>query len=108
MIDFLIFIIVPLGSVIIASTGSWMVIRSSRDKLKVEGFQILVDTALSLIAPLETRVDQLESGTKQLDHMSNCLRLWAGELTNQLYATGITPIQFQDVYERLCQDLIEP
>lgn len=84
--------------------GSWAAVRVSRRNARTTETDVVTDAALSLVEPLKTRVQELESKVEYLEEEllkaekeRNQLHRWALTLTGQLHGAGIDPISFEQI-----------
>jgi predicted RNase H-like nuclease (RuvC/YqgF family) len=74
---------VLLGSLIAATPGVYAIV-SSRQKVKAEAAQIVSDTAVKLLAPLQARIDRLEALIVRLETKVARLESENQELSRQV------------------------
>ncbi len=97
-------LLATIGVALIALFGTWLTLRVNRPKVLAERESIVTAAALSLIEPLEKRIDDLERSEaltedriKELEYEAKLLRLWAMALYRQVDHMGGEPINFDQI-----------
>ena len=96
---------IPVVVALIASPFvAWITVRASRPKVKADATRVLTDVSLSLLAPLQERIDLLEEHAEKnemrisfLERENKTLHRWAQVLFSQVLEAGKEPIPFETI-----------
>ncbi len=99
---------IPVVIALIASPlVAWITVRASRPKVKADATQVLTDVSLSLLEPLQERIEELERHATrneqrigELERENRALHRWAQILFTQVIEHGGEPVTF-DYVKRL-------
>ena len=99
-------VLATIAVAIIAASGTWLTLRAQRPKIVAERDSVIAATALSLIAPLNERIDSLvehiqsnDDRIASLEEELGMVRLWAQVLWRQVVELGGEPIEFSKIEE---------
>lgn len=99
-------VLATIAVAIIAASGTWLTLRVQRPKIVAERDSVVTATALSLITPLNERIDALQAHIQDnderiasLEEELGMVRLWAQVLWRQVVELGGQPIEFAKIEE---------
>jgi len=96
---------IPVVVALIASPlVAWITVRASRPKVKADASETLTAISLSLLEPLQERIEELERHAEvnedriaKLEKENRALHRWAQILHAQVIEAGGEPIQFDAI-----------
>ena len=95
---------IALAVPIITAIGTAVAASIARRKVPEEAAHVLVSTAIDLVEPLRTRVQELERRVDDLEKevfLERRERLWrelhAAALEEQLHAAGVMPVSLEEI-----------
>ena len=95
--------VVAVGGIV----GSWLTVRSGKEKNSAEATSVLTEIAMSLVEPLQVKQREMEAELARmerkivlLERENALLHKWAQLLFSQVIEAGSDPISFERV-ERL-------
>ena len=102
-IPIIVSVVAALGTVLVA----FLTVRAGKKKTAAEATATITDTAMSLLAPLNARIDELETHQAKLEKEvanlkkeNKLLHRWAQLLYSQVVEAGADPYPFEWVREK--------